>query len=84
MVKNAPVGEIPFTLGTKEPFAVSHVSGADGSIGELKDVYFDEVTVGPYIMPKVAGAFSTLTSGMLGKEDIDGRADGKSFDYAEA
>lgn len=23
-------------------------------------------------MPKVAGAFSTLTSGMLSKEDIDG------------
>lgn len=59
-------------LGTKKPFAVSHVRGADGSIGELKDVYFDEVTVGSYIMPKVAGAFSTLTSGMLGKEDIDG------------
>ena len=59
-------------LETKKPFAVSLVTSSDGGIGELKDVYFDEVTVGPYIMPKVAGAFSTLTSGMLSKEDIDG------------
>lgn len=44
----------------------------DGGTGELKEVYFDEVIVGPYIMPKVAGAFSTLTSGMLSKKDIDG------------
>lgn len=59
-------------LETKKPFAISHITSSDGGIGELKDVYFDEVTVGPYIMPKVAGAFSTLTSGMQSKEDIDG------------
>ena len=38
----------------------------------MKNVFFDEVVVGPYIMPKVAGTFSTLTSGMQSKEDIDG------------
>lgn len=59
-------------LETKKPFAISHVTSSDGGVGELKDVYLDEVIVGPYIMPRVAGAFSTLTSGMLSKEDIDG------------
>lgn len=59
-------------LETKKPFAVSHVTSLDGGIGELRDVYLDEVTVGPYVMPNVAGAFSTLTSGMLSKDDIDG------------
>ena len=37
-----------------------------------QNVFFDEVIVGPYIMPKVAGAFSTLTAGMQSKDDIDG------------
>lgn len=56
MIKDTPVGEIPFSMT------------GDGRIY----VTFDEVIVGPYIMPKVPGALSTLTSGMLSKEDIDG------------
>ena len=59
-------------LGTQKPFAISRIASSDGGSGELRNVYFDEVIVGPYIMPKVAGAFSTLTAGMQSKEDIDG------------
>lgn len=59
MSDRAPLGEIPFTL-------------TDDGTGQLKHVIFDEVTVGPYILPRVPGALSTLTSGMLAKEDIDG------------
>lgn len=59
-------------LGSQKPFAISRITSSDGNDGELKNVYFDEVIIGPYIMPKVAGAFSTLTSGILSKEDIDG------------
>ena len=59
-------------LETQKPFAISRIASSDGGSGELKNVFFDEVVVGPYIMPKVAGAFSTLTSGMQSKEDIDG------------
>ena len=59
-------------LGTQKPFAISRIASSDGGSGELKNVYFDEVIVGPYIMPKVAGAFSTLTAGMQSKDDIDG------------
>lgn len=59
-------------LQTKTPFAVSRISSSDNESGELLNVMFDQVIVGPYIMPRVAGAFSTLTSGMQSKEDIDG------------
>lgn len=59
-------------LETQKPFAISRIASSDGGSGELKNVFFDEVIIGPYIMPKVAGAFSTLTSGMQSKEDIDG------------
>lgn len=59
-------------LETQKPFAISRIASSDGGSGELKNVFFDEVIVGPYIMPKVAGAFSTLTTGMQSKEDIDG------------
>ena len=59
-------------LETQKPFAISRIESSDGGSGELKNVYFDEVIVGPYRLPKVAGAFSTLDSGMLSKEDIDG------------
>lgn len=59
-------------LDTQKPFAISRIASSDWGSGELKNVFFDEVVVGPYIMPKVAGAFSTLTSGMQSKEDIDG------------
>lgn len=59
-------------LETQKPFAISRIASSDGGSGELKNVFFDEVIVGRYVMPKVAGAFSTLTSGMQSKEDIDG------------
>lgn len=59
-------------LDTQKPFATSRIASSDGGSGDLKNVFFDEVVVGPYIMPKVAGAFSTLSSGMQSKDDIDG------------
>ena len=59
-------------LETQKPFAISRIASSDGGSGELRNVFFDEVIIGPYIMPRVAGAFSTLTSGMQSYEDIDG------------
>ncbi|MDE7465056.1 MAG: hypothetical protein K2M59_01325 [Muribaculaceae bacterium] len=59
-------------LETQKSFAISRITSSDGGNGELKNVFFDEVVVGPYIMPRVAGAFSTLSDGMQSKEDIDG------------
>lgn len=57
---------------TQEPFAISRIESSDNGSGELRNVFFDEVIVGPYILPRVAGAFSTLTSGMQSKTDVDG------------
>lgn len=59
-------------LGTKKPFAISRITSSDGGSGELKNVYFDEVRVGQYVLPKIPGAFSTLNSGMLNEKDVDG------------
>ncbi len=57
---------------TQKPFAISRIASSDGSSGELRNVFFDEVRIGQYVLPKVAGAFSTLTEGMQSKSDIDG------------
>jgi hypothetical protein len=59
-------------LGTKKPFAISRITSSDGGSGELKNVYFDEVRVGQYVLPKIPGAFSTLNSGMLNEKNVDG------------
>lgn len=59
-------------LETQAPFAISRITSSDGGGGELHNVYFDEVIIGPYTMPRVAGAYSTLTVGMQSKDDIDG------------
>ena len=69
---NTPFVKSHNLLDTQKPFAISHISSSDEGSGELRNVFFDEVTVGPYILPKVAGAFSTLTEGMQSKSDIDG------------
>lgn len=69
---NTPFVKSHNLLDIQKPFAISHISSSDEGSGELRNVFFDEVSVGPYILPKVAGAFSTLTEGMQGKSDIDG------------
>ena len=67
---NTPFVNSHNLLNTQKPFAISHISSSDGGSGELRNVFFDEVTVGPYILPKVAGAFSTLTEGYQDSVDF--------------
>lgn len=55
-------------LETQKPFAISRIASSDGGSGELKNVFFDEVVVGPYIMPRVAGAFPHLHLGCRAKK----------------
>lgn len=59
-------------LGTKKPFATSRITSSDGGSGELKNIYFDKVTIGEYALPRFPGAFSTLTEGILCENDVDG------------
>lgn len=68
---NTPFVQKHNLLETQKPFAISRIASSDGGSGELRNVFFDEVVVGKYHLPLVAGAFSTLTSGMQSKEDID-------------
>ncbi len=69
---NTPFVNVHNLLDTQKPFAISRIASSDGGSGELKNVFFDEVRIGQYVLPKVAGAFSTLTEGMQSKSDIDG------------
>lgn len=69
---NTPFVQNHNLLDTQKPFAISRIASSDGGSGELRNVFFDEVVVGKYHLPLVTGAFSTLTSGMQSKEDIDG------------
>lgn len=69
---NTPFVQKHNLLDTQKPFAISRIASSDGGSGELRNVFFDEVVVGKYHLPLVAGAFSTLTSGMQSKENIDG------------
>lgn len=69
---NTPFVQKHNLLETQKPFAISRIASSDGGSGELRNVFFDEVVVGKYHLPLVAGAFSTLTYGMQSKEDIDG------------
>ena len=69
---NTPFVNSHNLLDTQKPFAISRISSSDGGSGELKNVFFEEVRIGQYVLPKVAGAFSTLTEGMQSKSDIDG------------
>lgn len=72
---NTPFVQKHNLLDTQKPFAISRIASSDGGSGELRNVFFDEVVVGKYHLPLVAGAFSTLTSGMQSKENIEiGRA----------
>lgn len=45
---NTPFVNKNHLLETKQPFATSMITSSDGGTGELKEVYFDEVIVGPY------------------------------------
>lgn len=69
---NTPFVEKHRLLEGEKPFAISRINSSDGGSGELKNVFFDEVRIGHYRLPLVAGAYSTLTSGMQSKADIDG------------
>lgn len=63
-------------LTTAKPFATSRITSSDGGSAELKNVFFDEVTIGKFILPNVAGALSTpqngTTGGMNTMSDVDG------------
>ena len=60
-------------LGTQKPFAISRIAGTVKEGGELQNVYFDWVTLGDALtLPRIPGAFSTVTEGVQASEAMDG------------
>lgn len=60
-------------LGTQKPFAISRIAGTVKNGGELQNVYFDSVTLGGTLtLPRIPGAFSTVTTGVQASDVMDG------------
>ena len=60
-------------LGTQKPFAISRIAGTVKEGGELQNVNFDWVTLGDALtLPRIPGAFSTVTEGVQASEAMDG------------
>lgn len=60
-------------LGTQKPFAISRIAGTVKDGGELQNVYFDLVTLGGTLtLPRIPGAFSTVTTGVQASDVMDG------------
>lgn len=69
---NTPFVRRNHLLGTQQPFAISRISGTLKDGGELQNVFFDSVTLGNLTLPRVPGAFSTITVGVQASEEMDG------------
>ena len=60
-------------LGTQKPFAISRISGTVKDGDELLNVFFDSVTLGESLtLPRIPGAFSTVTTGVQASDVMDG------------
>lgn len=59
-------------LGSQKPFAISRIAGTVKDEGELQNVYFDWVKFGLLTLPRVPGAFSTVTTGIQASDAMDG------------
>lgn len=59
-------------LGTQKPFAISRIAGTVKDGGELQNVYFDSVSLDWLALPRIPGAFSTVTTGVQASEAMDG------------
>lgn len=57
---------------SQTPFAISEITSSDTNQGKLYNVYFDEVKLGSLSLPRIPGAFSTLTTGVQASDKMDG------------
>lgn len=69
---NTPFVRRHSLLGTQQPFAISRISGTLEDGGELQNVFFDSVTLGSLTLPRIPGAFSTVTVGVQASDEMDG------------
>lgn len=59
-------------LDTQKPFAISRIAGTVKDGGELQNVYFYSVSLDWLALPRIPGAFSTVTTGVQASEAMDG------------
>lgn len=59
-------------LGTQKPFVISRIAGTVKDGGELQNVFFDSVSLDWLALPRIPGAFSTVTTGVQASEAMDG------------
>lgn len=69
---NTPFVRRNSLLGTQKPFAISRIAGTVKDGGELQNVYFDSVSLEWLVLPRIPGAFSTVTTGVQASEAMDG------------
>lgn len=69
---NTPFVKKHHLLGSQTPFSVSRISSSDSNTGTLENVMFDCIQLGPFKLPRIPGAFSTVTSGVQSSPDMDG------------
>lgn len=68
---NTPFVQQKKLMGKLTPFARSTITGTTLT-GELLNVFFEKIRFGDYLMPKLPGAFSTITEGVQATKDFDG------------
>ena len=71
---NTPYVERHRLRGTLPVFAVSSIAGTGTANGQLENVFFDKLTLGPATFPLLPGAFPTLKSGLQASAEMDGVA----------
>ena len=69
---NTPFVRCNGLLDTQKPFAISRIAGTVKDGGELQNVYFDSVSLEWLVLPRIPGAFSTVTTGVQASEAMDG------------
>lgn len=58
--------------GTLKPFAFSKIMGSTSGKGQLLNVFFDKIELDGIVLPKIPGAFSTVTEGVQASDEMDG------------
>ena len=69
---NTPFVRAHNLLGSQAPFAISRISSSDANTGELLNVFFDELELDGLVLPRIPGAFSTVTAGVQASDKMDG------------
>lgn len=69
---NTPYVEHHQLRGLQKPFAISRIAGTVGQDGVLENIFFDSVSLGNMMLPRIPGALSTVKEGVQASAELDG------------